>query len=411
MSDDSVDHIGNLSYFSDDNGFNGKILGTKQTIEIGKQLLKDSVYIHTKNVEYLNSVGKKVKQLYTEKDMHQIFNHMEHMPIKEKIVLNDNLTVVFHSNSHVIGATSISIIIRKPNNQVKHILYSSDMGSKLNKDLQPFLRDIDIPHKCNLFISEATYNSNERGFSRQDCIKEREELKKLIKNSINSNKRILFATFSFSRCQLLLCMLHDWFKDEEWFQDIPVVVDGLLANNINSTYLSILEGEEKEYFKDVLNMKNIKFNKTYDGTIASLSKRTCGIYLAGSGFLTNGRITTYLPQFLGSSKDVVILTGYAGAEGSLGFKVMDSNQKTVTIDKKVVLKRADIRQLKTFSSHISYGELLELWSNMDCDKILVHHSDGDGKLKMIEEAKEYLRSKNKTTPIIPVGKGCDQFIL
>lgn len=341
-----------------------------------------------------------------------MFNHMEYAPISEKIVLNDNLTVVFHPNSHVVGATSISLIIRKPNNSVKHILFSSDMGSKINKEFQPFLKEMDMPRKCNLFISEATYNDKSRQMTRQDCITEREELKRLIKESISQNKRVLFATFSFARGQLLLSMLRDWYGNEEWFQQTPIIVDGLLINKINDTYLNVLEDEDKKYFRSVLNMRNIKFNKTYDGTLATLSKRTSGIYLAGSGFLTNGRITTYLPQFLGSSKDVIILTGYCGGEGSLGYKIMDATQKTVTIDKKVILKRAKVVQLKTFSSHISYQELLDLWASMDCDKIIVHHSEESGKNEMVQEAKEYLRSKNKTTPIVAVNKKCaSQFVL
>lgn len=406
-----IDHIGNLSIFNDDNGFKGKILGSHKTIELGKQLLKDSVYIHGKNIEYLKSIGRKPKPFYTEQQMYQTFNHFESVPVNKEIILNDNVKVIFHTNSHVVGSCSISIIIRKPNNQVKHILYSSDMGSKINKEFQPFLDDINLPSRCNLFISEATYNDKDRQIIKRECIEERKQLKEYIKNALNENKRILFATFSFSRSQLLLTMIYEWFKDEEWFEDIPVIVDGLLMNNINNTYLNILEDDELEYFKNVLQMKNIKFNKHYDSTIATLSKRQRGIYITASGFCTGGRITTYLPQFLESSKDVIILTGFSGVEGSIGSKILNVEQKTVTIDKKVISKRAEIKQLRTFSSHISYKELLELWNGMKCDKILVHHSSEDGKYKIVHEAKEYLSSKGNTTPIIAVDKGCNQFVL
>lgn len=407
----NVDHIGNLSIFNDDNGFKGKILGSKKTIEIGKQLLKDSVYIHGKNIEYLKSLGRNPKPLYTDPQMYQTFGHMDYVEVGEEIILNDNLKVIFHHNSHVVGANSISIIIRKPNNQVKHILYSSDMGSNINREFQPFLEKMKLPSKCNLFISEATYSDRSREFTKKDCVKEREELKKFIKQAISENRRILFATFSFSRSQLLLSMMYDWWKDEEWFQEIPIVVDGLLMNKINDTYLNILEGEEKEYFEKVLSMKNIKFNREYSGTKMALSKRVSGIYLAGSGFCSAGRITTYLPCFLGNSKDVVILTGFCGVDGTIGWKLLNSEQKTITIEKQVIGKRATIKQLKTFSSHISYQELLDVWSNMRCDKILVHHMNEKNKGSMIHEAKEYMLSKNNTTPIVAVGKCANQFVL
>ncbi|WP_346938160.1 hypothetical protein [uncultured Clostridium sp.] len=342
--------------------------------------------------------------------MYQMFEHMDCVDVGVKIKLNENLTVQFHNNNHVVGATSISVFIRKPNNKVVHILYSSDMGNSLTQDLQPFLKSEDLPRKCNLFISEATYNNPERSFNRKDAIRERKELCELLKNAMQENKRVLFATFSFARSQALISLLYDELKDEEWFQETPVVMDGLLMNNINSTYLRVLEEDDKKYFEEVLSMRNLKLNKGYDGTIACLSKRTSGIYFASSGFCSAGRILSYLPSFLGSKKDIVILTGYCGAEGSVGWKLMNPNQKTVTIEKNVIGKRAEIRQLKTFSSHIGYQQLLDLYCEMRCDKILVHHSD-EGKYKFCEDAKNYLKSKGSTTQVVPVDKGSNQFIL
>jgi len=375
-----------LSYFNDDNGFNGRILGSKPCIEIAKELIKDSVHIHMKNIEYLNSLGRKSKPLYTEPQMHQMFNHMEGLEIGEKIVLNEYVTIILHNNNHVVGATSISLYIRNPNNKVIHI-------------------------SCNLFITEATYNDKERSFTKKDALEERKWLREYIKTNIKEEKRILFATFSFARSQEILSFLYDEFKDDEWFQETPVIVDGLLMSNINRTYMDVLDDDDKEYFTKILTMKNIKLNKGYDGTIACLSKRTSGIYLASSGFCQAGRIMTYLPQFLSSKKDCIVLTGYAGGEGSIPWKMLNPSQKTVTIDKQVVGKKADVKQLRTWSSHIGYYELLNIFKEMKCDKIIVHHSSEDGKYSFCEQAKEYLLSNGVTTPIVPTNKGCNQFVL
>ncbi|NFF77318.1 hypothetical protein [Clostridium sporogenes] len=349
--------------------------------------------------------------MYREPQMLQMFDHMESVEVNKKIQIDDNVWVTFFTNSHVVGSTSIFIEIKKPNNSIKTILYSSDMGSKINRDLQPYLKDDNLPHKCNLFISEATYSDKTRQFTRKDALQEREELKSFIKQSIQENKRILFATFSFSRSQLLMTMLYNWFKDEEWFNEIPVIVDGVLVNKINKTYLQILDKRDKEEFEKVLRWKNIKFNKTYEGTCAILSEHTTGIYLASSGFCENGKVVSYLQNFLGNSKDSVVLTGFAGNEGSMGWKILNKEQKSVTIDKRVITKKADVRQLKTFSSHISYIELLKLFSQMRCDKILIHHCNDNNKYKFCEEVKEHLREKGVTTPIVPVNKGSNQFVL
>lgn len=162
LSHAHIDHIGNLPYFNDDNGFKGTILASKETIELSKKLLKDSVYIHQKDIEYLKKNGYKAKPLYTEPQMYKTFNHIEYAAINQKIKLNENLTIEFHKNSHVIGATSISLYIKKSNNSIKHILYSGDMGSFYNKPFIDYIWKSRLPHKCNLFISEATYSDNKK---------------------------------------------------------------------------------------------------------------------------------------------------------------------------------------------------------------------------------------------------------
>lgn len=405
-----IDHTGNTPFFNEDNGFKGKVIASKETIALSKELVKDSVYIHQKNIEYLKTKGKRVKPLYTETQMYQMFDHMESIEVGQDIKLNDNLTIRLRNNSHVLGSTNITLTITKPNNQKKTIVYSSDLGSKYNKMLSNYLKDQDIMKKCNLFISEATYCDSDRQISYDMAIKEREEMKAEIKKALLEGKRILFPTFAFARSQQLLTYFYQWFSNEDWFNDIPVVIDGVLVNNICNTYQKILDGEDSKLFNEVMTWKNLKINRGYDSTIATLSQRTRGIYITSSGFLQNGRITTYLPQFLENSKDVIIMTGYCGGEGSLGYCLLDDTQKTLTIDKRVILKRCKILSYKSFSSHISHDELLELWSQINCDKILVHHS-GDFKYKMIDEAKEYLSKKNKTTKVIPVNKGANQFVL
>ena len=409
LSHSHADHVANLSYFNSDNGFNGAILGTKETLEISKKLIKDSLHIHKKDIEYMKSKGYKVKPLYTEPQMYEMFNHMEEIPIEQKIKINDNLTLVFHRNSHVIGATSISIYIKKPNGSIKHILYSGDIGSSNNKPFEEYLWTSHLPHKCNLFISEATYNKKEIQFNKNKAKNEREWLKNYIEENLKAGKRILFPTFAFARSQQLVTDFYKWFKDEEWFKDIPIYMDGLLMNEINSVYSRILKDEDKELFDKVMSWKNIRKIKDYTGTLSILSKREVGIYLTSSGFCEGGRITTYLPTFLPKSNDCIIFTGYCGS--NVGNQIIDDDCKLIKFSKdEVYVKNADIHQLHTYSSHIQYNELLKLFESMRCDKILIHHSD-DNKYEFVKEAKEYLMSKGITTQIMCVDDKNNQITL
>ena len=133
LSHPHADHCCNLPHANTKNGFNGAIISSHKTLEISKKLIADSVYIHERNIEQIkNGSGKKVKPLYTEQDMHDMFGKMEAVEVGVKIPLNKNVTIQLHTNNHSVGSVGISLWIRKPNNQIKHILYSGDMGSNHN---------------------------------------------------------------------------------------------------------------------------------------------------------------------------------------------------------------------------------------------------------------------------------------
>ena len=413
LSHPHADHCCNLPHANTKNGFNGAIISSHKTLEISKKLIADSVYIHERNIEQIkNGSGKKVKPLYTEQDMHDMFSKMEAVEVGVKIPLNKNVTIQLHTNNHSVGSVGISLWIRKPNNQIKHILYSGDMGSNHNFKYNYFTDKYNLPNKCNVFISEATYWEKGRSFNEKIADAQRKEFKDYLMSSLKQGKRVLICTFAYNRSQQLMQQLYDWFAQDESFT-YPIVIDGFLTNKINDTFRNILEGEDRERWNKTMNWSKFKFNREYPSTLATLSVRTSGIYICSSGFLTAGRSITYLQTMLGNSNDCVVSIGYCGEEGSKGWQVFDSEQNTVTIgsgkDKKVIFKRAECKKFSSFSSHIQRDELLKIWANMNCEQIIVHHSECDE--EFIKEAREYLKDRNKTTKITRTGKGCCRFVL
>ena len=413
LSHPHADHCCNLPHANTKNGFNGAIISSHKTLEISKKLIADSVYIHERNIEQIkNGSGKKVKPLYTEQDMHDMFSKMEAVEVGVKIPLNKNVTIQLHTNNHSVGSVGISLWIRKPNNQIKHILYSGDMGSNHNFKYNYFTDKYNLPNKCNVFISEATYWEKGRSFNEKIADAQRKEFKDYLMSSLKQGKRVLICTFAYNRSQQLMQQLYDWFAQDESFT-YPIVIDGFLTNKINDTFRNILEGEDRERWDKTMNWSKFKFNREYPSTLATLSVRTSGIYVCSSGFLTAGRSITYLQTMLGNSNDCVVSIGYCGEEGSKGWQVFDSEQNTVTIgsgkDKIVIFKRADCKKFSSFSSHIQRDELFKIWANMNCEQIIVHHSECDE--EFIKEAREYLKDRNKTTKNTRTGKGCCRFVL
>lgn len=394
LSHSHIDHVGNLSYLNSDNGFNGKIIGTKQTIEIAKELIEDTVNIHIKNLEKLKSLGKKTRPLYSKHNMYEMFDHMSSVDSYEKIKLNEFVTIEFINAGHCIGSSIIKLWIKKPNNSVFHVVYTGDLGSEYNKLVHPLADKRENICKCHLLISESTYSNKDRSFTKKEVQREFKDFKETIKQSIIEGKRILLPVFSFNKTQEFIILLYQWLKDESWFGDTPIIIDGLLMHKISDVFKRELPLENRKIFLDALNWNNIKINKTYDGTIALLSQRTTGIYLASSGFCQNGRVVTYLKQFLGSSKDVILFTGYAGGDSSIAYRMTNENQKTITIEKETIMKRCNIKQYHCFSSHIQYDELLSMFKTTHVsDKILIHHCSSKDKENFVKEARGYSNKK------------------
>ena len=391
-----VDHCGNLAYLnSNNNGFNGRILGTNQTLEVAKELIEDTLNIHIKNIEKLKSLGRKTRPLYTKQDMFDMFEKMEVVPSYKKITLNEWVTIEFVNAGHCLGSSMIHLWIKKPNQSIFHIIMSGDMGSEQNKLIHPLAEKREQITKCNLFISEATYNKKSRSFNKCDVQKEFEDFKYTIKENLLQGKQILLPVFSFNKVQEFLILFYEWLKDEEWFNenDFPIICDGVLMHKITNVFKRTLCDDKKDYFNEVCNWNKIKVNKTFDGTMAIMSKKEPMIIMASSGFMQQGRVVAYVKQLLGSKKGVILTTGYIGGEGSIGWKIAESPQRTVSIEKQVILKRALVKSYHCFSSHIQYDELESLYKGLQCEKILIHHSSKEDKLNFVNEMRKNTNKK------------------
>lgn len=392
-----IDHIGNLPYLVAV-GYGGRIITTFEQREISKKLLVDCSYIHQKNIFYLKSKGHKVKPLYTDQDTYSLFDYMDMYSIGDVHKLDDNVSFRYSYNSHVVGATQLEIWIKKPSSEIKKILITSDLGSKVNKDFQVFLKDTEIIHKANLVLMESTYGGKP-SFSKQDCIDERREIKNIINEYVLGNgNRCFIPCFSFGRLQNTMCMLYEAFKDS-WDMEIPIVIDTKLGNAINDTYERILDGEELEYWKKVKEWGAFKYIRDYRGTVAFLSKKQSAVILSSSGMLNAGHSTIYAQQILGCSKDVMIFIGYC-SPNTIGGKILNEEQKTVTIDGDVILKRCKIFRFHTFSSHAQENDLINYIKQINCDKIVLHHGGKECKKALKERADKELRAINKTTTVI-----------
>lgn len=404
-----LDHLMN-AVASVRKGFNGIVYMTKVQKVIAEQLLLDGCYIHERNVKELNKHGRNATLLYTESDVYLFLNRIKLVEMNEKIKINDNVEFMLRNNSHVLGASQIELWIRKPSNQVKHILYTGDLGSNYNFEFQPFLTKNEIIRKCDLAIFESTYASSSRSFTKKDCIEERNEIKKIFLDTIKNKSRCLIPTFSYSRGQLFMCMAYDWLKDCK--DNFQVVIDSRLYQNINQAYREVLEGEDKEYWDEVMRWDRFKFVGQYKETL-ELSTKQDGIpriIFSSSGFADAGHVRTWLPSILNNPKDTLIFAGYA-SPNSLAGKIREQKDDLFVIDGIRCMRNCNIKIFRTFSSHIQQDELINYFKQMSVGKIILHHGELNAKQELKEKATKELRAIGKTTKIICTDKGVNEFTL
>ncbi len=114
-----IDHTGNLPIFNDNNGFQGMIVSSEETMCITQDLLKDSVYLHDCLIRYLKGIGKRPRPLYTSVDMYNMFDKMRYADTHKIHKIDDWLSYQLFNSGHVLGGNQIKFYFKLPNSTVK----------------------------------------------------------------------------------------------------------------------------------------------------------------------------------------------------------------------------------------------------------------------------------------------------
>jgi len=130
------------------------------------------------------------------------------------------------------------------------------------------------------------------------------------------------------------------------------------------------------------------------------------IIISSSGMLTAGRVLQYLPHILSDSRNCILFCGYS-TEGTLAWDIKKGQKKTLKIGGKKVPNCATIVSLNSFSSHMQHNELLEYYSNIQCNKIYLVHGQQKEKVKFAQELRNRLAEKVKTTQVVCANKSSE----
>lgn len=392
-------------------GFHGKAIMTKGMKSLGEKLLLDGAFIHDRNIKELKKSGRKAEPLFTESDTYLFLNKVKEIPDNEIVKLSEEVSVRLLNNSHVLEAYQIELYIKKPSNHIVKILYTGDLGSKKNFEFQPFLKETEVVKKADIMICESTYGSNSRSFTKQQCIDERKELMDIVDDTIAAKTKCLIPSFSFSRTQCIMCMLYEHLKDSK--DNFQIIVDSRLTGEINNAYREVLQGEDREYWNEVMGYDRFKFITNYKETLEYSTKNDGipRIILSSSGFMEAGHVRTWASNIMSNPNNTICFIGYSGI-GTLAERIQNSKNGEMMIDGIKCKRKCKIKTFKTFSSHIQQDEIINYFKQISIgDKILIHHGDESSKHELKEKATKELRKIGKTTKIVVVEKGCDTFAL
>ena len=116
----------------------------------------------------------------------------------------------------------------------------------------------------------------------------------------------------------------------------------------------------------------------------------------------NGRVKHHLKNIISNPNATVLFVGYAG-EGTLADN-LKKELNEIIIDGETYIKECKIDTLQTLSSHITYFGMTEYYTNINCNKLVLHHGDIEGKKQLKEDLEEIFYQKCQTTKVIVADK-------
>lgn len=396
-----VDHVGLIPALFASGKCSARIIIPQHSTPILKEMWMDSAYINSRDSDYLTcKTGKAVPPLFTEEDVLSALQHVEEYDSHEIHKLEEGLSIRYIPAGHIMLSQQCELFIGK--SHIKKVLFTGDLGNIKIQERKYYVEPFEPVNTANIVIGECTYCQRGRNMSTKDLNKDLEKIRTVINQyCVDYNRRVLIPVFSLDRTPYMLSIVYDLFGHDESFT-VPVLVDSPLAIRLLWHYSSILTGEQKKRFDEVLSWKNLRLIVDPEESKACISEMGPKLVLSSSGMLTAGRSVRWVENFLPHDNDCILFCGYAG-EDTLAYKIKNGkSQKTVSINGKAIKNRCQIVDLKSCSSHMQRDDLINYYKGIHCEKIYLVHGDMKYKPEFKADLEEAIRSHLRSTKVIAV---------
>src|SRR3970040_1315640 len=199
-----IDHSGLIPKLVKE-GYRGKVLATKATVDLCGIMLLDSAHIQGVDCDVMLEVAP-------------------------------NIEVRFRDAGHILGSTIIELWVREKGRKIK-VVFSGDLGHKG----VPIVKDPTYIDEANYLLIESTYGNRQHKGIKETIDEFAEEGRETLKRGGN----VIIPSFAVGRTQDILYILNQLSREGR-LNHLNVFIDSHLATNATRIFLKHPECFDKE---------------------------------------------------------------------------------------------------------------------------------------------------------------------
>jgi metallo-beta-lactamase family protein len=392
-----IDHSGLIPRLVKE-GFRGKVICTKATLDLCEIMLRDSGHIQEIEAEWQSRKNRRsgredTAPLYTVEDAEKSLRYFQAVGYGEMLSLLDGLKVRFQDAGHILGSAIIEMWVEE-GGQEKKLVFSGDLGGSG----QPIIRDPSPVAEADILWLESTYGDRLHK-SREETV---QELLKIILEAISQQAKVVIPAFAVERTQDIIYTISQLMR-KDLMPSIPVYIDSPLAISATEIFKKnpdCFDEETKVLLlggEDPLELPEIKYTQTTEESKAINEDPRSAMIISASGMCDAGRIQHHLKHHLWRKESHIVFIGYQ-AEGTVGRRIVDG-AKTIRLFGEEIAVRAHVHTLGGFSAHADQKGLLEWLSHFRNPNLEVFVNHGEEKISM--ELGEIIHQKFKLRAVVP----------
>ncbi len=354
LSHAHIDHAGRLPFLVAE-GYRGPIHATRATRDLCEVMLADSANIQEKDADFLRRHRKTAAEpLYTLRDVSKTLTQMAPQRYRQRFEVAPGVHATFVDAGHILGSASVTLEWEE-GGTTRRLGFSGDIG----RSGLPIIRDPEPVSDVDTLLMESTYGNRDH----TSVEGAREQLARVIRETVARGGRVLIPAFAVGRTQELVYDLHQ-LTVEGRIPRVPVVIDSPLAHKATEVFrentrdfddTEAMVRANRDDLAAILDFELLRFTPDVEESKAVMRGHGPLIVIAASGMAESGRILHHLAHSAGDPRTTILIVGFQ-AEHTLGRRIVERQPLLKVFGEEVPL-RAHVEVLTGYSAHADRTEL------------------------------------------------------